>query len=738
MATASTDSDEDTITVETSAPRDSLPTPSDTATETSSESSQIMEVKDVPQGKPKRVNRQSTRSRKSIDGVLTESESAQKLESRSVSGETLVTSTSTSSLLQTGITALNLPWSMSSIFGNGGKGDVVAAGQKSLSMESLETMRPETEEEEPEETDADRLHREEKAAAKRAKAEENAKLREARWKAADEKATKRSSRVSVLGKASDIMSEIATSVLGKRPRSAFEKGKDVLEGAKKSLTPQSTIEPPTAPTAAFEGPMSKKRRLSDGDVQTVDQTASIPTKKQILQRKHKRWLASGLYAGQARTFNPCLTESKNKKLSSKPEEPQKENSVIPLPMFAGERLLKQGRNFKLPFDIFSPLPAGQPKPDEWKKTNKNVFIGDAAEFWRVHKFQEYSTCLCRKDVGCDEDCINKMMYYECDDNNCLLTADQCGNRAFAGLKERVKHGNKYDVGVEVLKTVDRGNGVRSNRCFAPNQIIVEYTGEILTQEECENRMHTRYKDNECYYLMAFDQNMIIDATRGSIARFVNHSCAPNCRMEKWTVAGKPRMALFAGENGIVTGEELTYDYNFDPYSQKNVQECRCGAKNCRGYLGPRSKDPKKQGSEEKEEEKRPQSRLAGARKKIAEVLDESTSRLNKRKAVSIIEAKVYSSARKASPIRISKKGALQKKPMRVSSMTRAVLSRKPSKLRKIIAAAKDNSNNKRVASGASGEALLNGPKAKGLIRSTSVREKAHNLKTRAVRSMRGK
>ncbi len=63
--------------------------------------------------------------------------------------------------------------------------------------------------------------------------------------------------------------------------------------------------------------------------------------------------------------------------------------------------------------------------------------------------------------------------------------------------------------------------------------------------------------------MLFDQNMIIDATRGSIARFVNHSCEPNCRMIKWTVAGKPRMALFAGDRGIMSGEELTYDYNFE-------------------------------------------------------------------------------------------------------------------------------------------------------------------------------
>ena len=69
--------------------------------------------------------------------------------------------------------------------------------------------------------------------------------------------------------------------------------------------------------------------------------------------------------------------------------------------------------------------------------------------------------------------------------------------------------------------------------------------------------------SQCYYLMTFHQGMIIDATRGSIARFVNHSCEPNCRMVKWTVEGEPRMALFAGEGGIMTGDELTYDYNFE-------------------------------------------------------------------------------------------------------------------------------------------------------------------------------
>ena len=88
------------------------------------------------------------------------------------------------------------------------------------------------------------------------------------------------------------------------------------------------------------------------------------------------------------------------------------------------------------------------------------------------------------------------MFYECDDSNCNVGAELCTNRAFAGLKERTKAGGKYNIGVEVIKTSDRGHGVRSNRTFEPNQIIVEYTGEIITQDECDDRMNKRYKNAE--------------------------------------------------------------------------------------------------------------------------------------------------------------------------------------------------------------------------------------------------
>lgn len=99
------------------------------------------------------------------------------------------------------------------------------------------------------------------------------------------------------------------------------------------------------------------------------------------------------------------------------------------------------------------------------------------------------------------------MFYECDDSNCASGPDLCTNRPFAALQERTKAGGKYRVGVEVIKTVDRGYGVRSTRCFEPNQIIVEYTGEIITEEECDRRMRKDYKNNDVSFFSYKHNNL---------------------------------------------------------------------------------------------------------------------------------------------------------------------------------------------------------------------------------------
>ncbi|CAF4552163.1 unnamed protein product, partial [Rotaria magnacalcarata] len=66
--------------------------------------------------------------------------------------------------------------------------------------------------------------------------------------------------------------------------------------------------------------------------------------------------------------------------------------------------------------------------------------------------------------------------------------------------------------------------------------------------------------------MKLTQNLVIDAYRmGSIARFANHSCSPNCEFQKWTVDGLQRMCMFS-LRPIKAGEELTYDYNFECFN----------------------------------------------------------------------------------------------------------------------------------------------------------------------------
>jgi [histone H3]-lysine4 N-trimethyltransferase ASH1L len=478
-ATTSTIDDADTIIVATPDDTKQLPTPSESAEDVSSQGTDIVSLQKVPKGRAKRVSRRVTKNQ-SQDALLdtTEERSGP---TRAVSGETLVNhvSMSQTSLMKEGIAALNLPWSMSQVFDTGSKAELLRskATEQNASTDTVDTLTPEEVEAEKE--------RAEKAAAKRVKMDENKKIREAKWKAEDDKATRRSSRASMLTKAGDVVSDLASTVLGKR--------KDRVSELRGSLRPMSAIGPPRDDAV----PDAKRRRFSDSVAPTATTIAPRTSSKKLIRRaKDKKWLNSGLFAGQPRTFNPTLSESKNKRKSSAPSQPEKENTVLPLPMFAGERLLKQGRDFKLPFDVFSPLPAGQPKPDEWRKSNKNTFVGDASQEWRISKFIEHSTCMCSPAVGCDADCMNRYMYYECDERNCNLTAEQCGNRAFEGLKHRTKKGSKYNIGVEVIKTVDRGNGVRSNRTFEPNQIIVEYTGEIVTQEECERRMHEVYSKNE--------------------------------------------------------------------------------------------------------------------------------------------------------------------------------------------------------------------------------------------------
>ncbi|KAF3482342.1 histone-lysine N-methyltransferase [Arthroderma uncinatum] len=478
---------------------------------------------------------------------------------------------------------------------------------------------------------------------------------------------RRSGRLTLLERTKTVLNQVS-SILGKRQRGS--KGNEKIEpkadGRRSSLRSRNVVQ-----KAPQEESATKKRRVSGNDVNSEkdskkdEPSSSTACEIAVAAPKRKKWLSHGLYAGPNAFAKLEIPPSQRRRKGSR--QPPRERVLFPMPKYSGALLLERGRQFKLPYDIFSPLPRGQPKPDEWRKINKNIFIGDAACIWKATMPTEQSTCLCTPETGCEENCQNRHMLYECDDNNCKLGEDLCRNRNFAQLRKRIKTGSKYNIGVEVIKTESRGYGVRSNRTFSPNQIIVEYTGEILTQIEAQRRMNTIYKKNECFYLMDFDQDMIIDATRGSIARFVNHSCEPNCKMEKWIVAGKPRIALFAGDNGIMTGEELTYDYNFDPYSNKNVQECRCGTPSCRGVLGPRpkGKDPKANENSSSKKISTTKSTRAGTKRKSKGTANEPASKKQKTNKKSSVKAGLKRAVSKASQNIKSKAKAIKVSRKRV-------------------------------------------------------------------------
>lgn len=125
---------------------------------------------------------------------------------------------------------------------------------------------------------------------------------------------------------------------------------------------------------------SKRDRGHTSEAQPEAEEVPEPPKEETptvvpRQRRSKKWLDKGLYAGQPAPLDRTtgLSAAEKKKLAQLPElkPSEKANKSLPLPMFAGLRLLINGRDFKLPFDVCNPLPPGQPKPDEWRKMTKS-------------------------------------------------------------------------------------------------------------------------------------------------------------------------------------------------------------------------------------------------------------------------------------------------------------------------------------------------------------------------------
>ena len=128
----------------------------------------------------------------------------------------------------------------------------------------------------------------------------------------------------------------------------------------------------------------------------------------------------------------------------------------------------------------------------------------------------------------------------------------------------------------------QGLGAFATRAIPAGTRLIEYTGERLTPAEADARYPDVADERHHTYLFAIDEDIVIDAAvGGNEARFINHSCDPNCD----AVAEDSRIWIETIRD-VKPGEELAYDYAYrleerHTPAAKRRYPCTCGAASCR-------------------------------------------------------------------------------------------------------------------------------------------------------------
>ena len=137
----------------------------------------------------------------------------------------------------------------------------------------------------------------------------------------------------------------------------------------------------------------------------------------------------------------------------------------------------------------------------------------------------------------------------------------------------------------VRRSSIQGRGGFASRNIAAGERIVEYGGERISWKEADTRYDDDAQRRHHTFLFAVTSRTVIDgAVQGNDARFINHSCDPNCE----PIAFGDHMWIVAVRD-IRPGEELAYDYAIEldePHTpaRKRRFPCACEARNCRGSI----------------------------------------------------------------------------------------------------------------------------------------------------------
>ncbi|MYM68098.1 SET domain-containing protein-lysine N-methyltransferase [Pseudoduganella sp. FT55W] len=142
-----------------------------------------------------------------------------------------------------------------------------------------------------------------------------------------------------------------------------------------------------------------------------------------------------------------------------------------------------------------------------------------------------------------------------------------------------------------------GNGVFAQRDIAPGERIVEYAGREITWDEAQVRAEEQGgPHNHTFFFSLANGNVIDGGDHGNEARFINHSCEPNCE----AIEEEDGRIFIYALHDIKRDEELSYSYPLIYEGRhtpaiKRAFACRCGAPNCTGTMlapKPRKRKPR--------------------------------------------------------------------------------------------------------------------------------------------------
>lgn len=137
-----------------------------------------------------------------------------------------------------------------------------------------------------------------------------------------------------------------------------------------------------------------------------------------------------------------------------------------------------------------------------------------------------------------------------------------------------------------------GNGVFATDAIAKGERVIEYRGARLAMADADELYGDTLESGHTF-LFTLNDDYVIDANRGgNIARWINHSCKPNCEpllIEDPKQRKDRDRVVIEALRAIKPGEELTYNYGITlevPHTKKlkAIWACRCGAKRCTGTM----------------------------------------------------------------------------------------------------------------------------------------------------------